>query len=122
MARSSHERRAFVYCNELGDSPFESWFQKLDMRSVSKVDLMIRKACKGLAKNIEAVNDVYEMRDKSIGPGFRVYFQYDGKDIILLLAGGNKKTQKQDIKLASTLWNEYKNLAKPNKDMRKRKC
>ena len=41
------------------------------------------------------------------GPGYRVYFCMQGIEIILLLIGGNKTTQKDDIKLAQSLKSEY---------------
>jgi putative addiction module killer protein len=37
------------------------------------------------------------------GPGYRVYFKQSGRELILLLAGGDKQTQAKDIKLALRL-------------------
>ena len=37
------------------------------------------------------------------GPGYRVYFKYRGPEIVILLCGGNKRTQRQDIKRAQDL-------------------
>ena len=41
------------------------------------------------------------------GPGYRVYFGELNGRIILLLVGGDKKSQKRDIKLAKHYWSEY---------------
>jgi len=50
---------------------------------------------------------VYELRIQ-FGPGYRVYYGLDGKEIVLLLCGGDKGTQKKDIKKAVAHWEEYK--------------
>ena len=50
---------------------------------------------------------VSEMRIQ-FGPGYRVYFAQDGVNIYLLIAGGDKSTQQQDIKRAKTFWNDLK--------------
>ena len=43
-----------------------------------------------------------------LGPGYRVYFGRDGERLVILLAGGSKKRQQEDIEAAHTLWAEYK--------------
>ncbi len=42
------------------------------------------------------------------GPGYRVYYAKDGVNIYLLLCGGDKSTQKKDIKRALKYWSEHK--------------
>lgn len=42
------------------------------------------------------------------GPGYRIYFGQEGNDLVILLAGGSKKTQQKDINAAQELWAEYK--------------
>ncbi len=42
------------------------------------------------------------------GPGYRVYFGKDGDTLIILLGGGTKKRQQNDIETAQDLWREYK--------------
>jgi len=49
---------------------------------------------------------VWEAR-LDFGPGYRVYFGKSGRELILLVAGGDKKTQKKDIKRAKELWSRY---------------
>lgn len=41
------------------------------------------------------------------GKGYRVYFGRKGKEIVLLLCGGDKSTQQSDIKLAKKYWRKY---------------
>jgi putative addiction module killer protein len=41
------------------------------------------------------------------GPGYRVYFGRRGKTVVILLYGGDKRTQSRDIALAQTYWDEY---------------
>jgi putative addiction module killer protein len=50
---------------------------------------------------------VHELR-VSFGPGYRVYFGWDGREIVILLGGGTKKQQQSDIREAKRLWQEYK--------------
>lgn len=50
---------------------------------------------------------VYELKFK-FGSGYRIYFGKDGNKIIVLLNGGDKKTQNKDIKIAIEYWGEYK--------------
>ncbi|MBX9771606.1 MAG: type II toxin-antitoxin system RelE/ParE family toxin [Candidatus Obscuribacterales bacterium] len=42
------------------------------------------------------------------GPGYRLYFGQDGKDIVILLCGGDKSTQHEDIKKAKDYWEIFK--------------
>ena len=49
---------------------------------------------------------VYEMRI-DCGPGYRLYFGLDGLKLVILLAGGNKRSQESDIKHAKSYWHDY---------------
>jgi putative addiction module killer protein len=62
----------------------------------------------GNTSNIKSVGGgVYEYKI-NFGPGYRVYFAYDGKNIIILLAGGTKKRQSKDIETAKARWADHK--------------
>ena len=50
---------------------------------------------------------VWELRI-DVGAGYRVYYAISGKDIVLLLCGGNKRTQSADINRACEYWNNWK--------------
>ena len=42
------------------------------------------------------------------GPGYRVYFGKDGDTLVILVGGGTKKRQAQDIAVAQERWGDYK--------------
>ena len=52
---------------------------------------------------------VYELKFH-FGPGYRIYFGSAGRYIVILLCGGDKKSQEADIKTAKALWKEYKEM------------
>lgn len=49
---------------------------------------------------------IYELRI-NYGPGYRVYFGQVGSTVVLLLCGGDKSTQEQDIRKAQEYWEDY---------------
>lgn len=42
------------------------------------------------------------------GPGYRVYLGQQGRTLVVLLCGGDKRTQDRDIRLAKQYWREFK--------------
>ncbi len=42
-----------------------------------------------------------------IGPGYRFYFGFDGVPVVIMLNGGDKKSQDRDIRLAKEFWKDY---------------
>jgi putative addiction module killer protein len=46
------------------------------------------------------------------GPGYRIYFGKDGDRLVILLGGGTKKRQQNDIQAAKTIWKIYKQRKK----------
>ena len=56
---------------------------------------------------IEPVGEgVWELRIDT-GPGYRVYYARSGKQVVLLLCGGDKRKQTADIKRAKDYWSDY---------------
>lgn len=87
---------------------YSKWLRKLrdiDARVVI-LKRMIRVENGNLGDYKSVGRGVLELRI-DYGPGYRVYFCMQGIEIILLLIGGNKTTQKDDIKLAQSLKSEY---------------
>ena len=86
---------------------FDSWFKGLrDKRAAARINARLRRVSLGNLGDIAPVGDgVSEMRI-FYGPGYRIYFVQEGQVLIVLLCGGDKSTQKKDIKLAKELANE----------------
>lgn len=83
---------------------FDAWFAGLqDPQAKARIKARIRRAEEGNLGDCEPVGEgVSEMRIHH-GPGYRVYFIQRGLELVVLLAGGDKKTQGKDIKVALEL-------------------
>ncbi|MBI3793828.1 MAG: type II toxin-antitoxin system RelE/ParE family toxin [Nitrospinae bacterium] len=96
------------YKRQNGKNPFGEWFDALkDVKGKAIIRTRLRKLSLGLFGDYGSVGGgVYELRI-FFGPGYRIYFGMDGKDVILLLLGGDKGTQQRDIKMAREYWLDY---------------
>lgn len=83
---------------------FSQWLGKLkDKTAKGRILARIQRLACGLAGDAKPVGQgISEMRIHS-GPGYRVYFCQRGQSLIVLLAGGDKTTQKRDIETAQRL-------------------
>lgn len=83
---------------------FAKWLDGLrDMRARARVQVRIERLGTGNAGDAKSVGEgVSEMRI-DYGPGYRVYFIKRGSEVIVLLAGGDKRTQDADIRTALRL-------------------
>jgi len=100
------------YIDVKGHSPFAKWFNRLNAQAAAKVSTVLLKIAYGKFSNIKSVGSgVYEYKI-DYGPGYRVYFGKDGKNLMILLGGGTKKRQQKDIGKAKELWKDYKNRNK----------
>jgi putative addiction module killer protein len=83
---------------------FARWLDGLrDVRARARVQVRIERLAAGNAGDVEPVGEgVSELRI-DYGPGYRVYFKKHGRDVVVLLAGGDKRTQSADIKTALRL-------------------
>lgn len=97
------------YVTPDGKDVFRAWWSKLrDPRAremilmqLDRLELGNTGHCKSLGQGL------YELRIH-YGPGYRVYYGQTGKEAVLLLCGGNKTSQKQDIKRARKYWRDHR--------------
>ena len=83
---------------------YKKWIEGLrDDRARYRINARIRRLERGNPGDVEPVGEgISEMRIH-YGPGYRVYYKDTGIEIIILLCGGDKSTQKQDITRAKQI-------------------
>lgn len=92
-----------------GKVPLSEWMHGLrDGRARARIVARLDRLSVGLSGDWKNVGDgVCELRI-DYGPGYRVYYGQDGESLILLLCGGDKRTQAKDIEKAHDYWKDYK--------------
>jgi putative addiction module killer protein len=74
-----------------------------DRQARARIQVRLDRLALGLADDVKSVGSgVSELRIDH-GPGYRVYFKRNGDDVVILLAGGDKRTQDRDIQRALAL-------------------
>jgi putative addiction module killer protein len=100
------------YLDERGESPFRTWFDRLDAQAAARIAIAEVRVARGNLSNAKGVGDgVFEIR-LDCGPGYRIYFGKDGATIVILLGGGTKRRQQDDIEAAKSRWHDYKKRKK----------
>jgi putative addiction module killer protein len=96
------------YIDRAGRSPYADWFDRLNALAAAKVATALTRLAAGNFSNVKGVGSgVFEYRI-DFGPGYRVYFGKEGERLVILLGGGTKKRQQQDINAAVAHWQDYK--------------
>ena len=108
MGKAVVPKTVLLYEDKHGKTPYAEWFTSLkDVSGKKRIGARIRRLEAGLYGDCEPVGEgVNELR-MFFGPGYRVYFGEEGDNIVILVCGGDKSTQKQDIKTAQGYWKEY---------------
>ncbi|MEA2080411.1 MAG: type II toxin-antitoxin system RelE/ParE family toxin [Pseudomonadota bacterium] len=83
---------------------YAKWIDGLrDIRARARILVRVERLAAGNPGNVRPVGEgVSELRI-DYGPGYRVYFTKQGQEVVILLAGGDKRTQSKDIKIALRL-------------------
>lgn len=96
------------YIARSGPNPFERWFEALDDTTQARIAVGLDRLERGNTSAAKAIGaGISELRF-DFGPGYRVYFGWDGETLVILLGGGTKSRQQNDIAQAKLLWQEYK--------------
>lgn len=83
---------------------YETWIATLrDEEARARINVRIRRLSLGNPGDVKPVGEgVSELRI-DYGPGYRVYYVHRGKEVVILLCGGDKRSQTRDIKQALKL-------------------
>lgn len=82
---------------------FDAWPAALDQRTQVRTGARLVKLARGLWVECKPVAEgVIELREH-FGPGFRIYVTQVGSTLVIVLGGGNKSTQRADIRRAAAL-------------------
>lgn len=100
------------YVDSAGRSPFHDWFVDLPALEAARVTGVIVRMEHGNFGNVKGVGQGVFEYVLNFGPGYRVYFGKDGEQVIILLGGGTKKRQQNDINLAIARWQDFKQRKK----------
>jgi putative addiction module killer protein len=96
------------YLGSDGPNLFGEWFSRLNAEAARRITTALYRLALENFSNVKGVGGgVFECRI-DFGPGYRVYFGKDGERIVILLSGGTKRRQQDDIALAKDRWRNYK--------------
>jgi len=96
------------YEARIGTSPFRKWRQGIrDAKVRQAVDARIARFRTGNLGVSTSVGEGVSESKIDLGPGYRIYYAIDGETIVLL-CGGDKSTQNEDISRAKSFWEDYK--------------
>ena len=106
---NAHPRELQVYQTQNGREPFTEWLKSIrDQRTRTRIRERIERLEIGNVGDCQSVGaGVFELR-LHFGAGYRIYFGEVDNIIVLLLCGGDKSSQTQDIERAKTYWLEYR--------------
>jgi putative addiction module killer protein len=83
---------------------FAAWLASLqDAKAKSTIAKRLVRVASGLMGDVKPVGEGISELRIDFGPGYRLYLKQQGKALIVLLCGGDKSTQQQDIRRAKKL-------------------
>jgi putative addiction module killer protein len=88
-------------------SPFGQWLKELPLSDRARIAARIARFETGNLGDAKSVGGGVMEARFMFGPGYRLYFGVHQQQVILLLTGGDKGTQKRDIERARRYWREF---------------
>jgi putative addiction module killer protein len=93
----------------LQSADFRDWFSRLkNIEARARIDARLRRLSLGNAGDAKSVGGGISELRIDYGPGYRVYFTRRGPVLVVVLCGGDKRTQNADIKQARKIASQWK--------------
>jgi len=90
---------------------FDSWLRSLrDRQAKARIEVRIRRLSLDNPGQYRSLKNGINELKIDYGPGYRVYYTFRNQTLVLLLCGGDKSTQDQDIKTALRILKQWENL------------
>ena len=101
-------RKIFFFQTMDGRSPARDWLDRIEGQpAYNRVMARLDRVEEGNFGEHRPVGEGVSELVINFGPGYRVYYGLDGADIVILLVGGTKATQRADIETAKGYWSQY---------------
>ena len=92
----------------LRSNVFDNWLKKLrDSRARDRINRRIERLAEGNPGDVKHIGEGCSEMRIDYGTGYRVYYKDTGREIIILLCGGDKRTQGKDIERAKEIARDY---------------
>ena len=93
------------YLEDDGSAPFVDWLSNLrDRNAHARISARLNRVKLGNFGIVKALGGGVNELKIDYGPGYRLYYAMTGKTVVLLLIGGDKSSQVQDVKVAKAYW------------------
>lgn len=98
-----------------GTSPFRRWLETLDLSVRARIQARVLRFELGNVGDHQAVGDGVSEARLDFGAGYRIYFGRLGPSVVILIVGGDKRSQSTDIRFAKRAWSEFLKAARHGK-------
>ena len=98
------------YLTPDGRSPFRDWLDALDVSIRARIQARVLRFETGNLGDQKAVGGGVREARLAFGPGYRIYFGKEQRTVVLLLLGGDKASQRRDIRQAQRFWADYREV------------
>lgn len=96
------------YVDEKGNKPFAKWFEGLNAIAAAKITIALTRIEHRNHSNVKGVGGGVREYKIDFSPGYRIYFGRAGDRLLILIGGGTKKRQDNDIASAQACWADCK--------------